>query len=81
MSRRFTAVERQWGGSWGLMGPVADPPDTPDWWWEVLTKDAKHVVVENAIKQKIAYSNFLMAQLKENVAMLEKVQAAMKKGV
>jgi hypothetical protein len=78
MSRKFSAVERRWGGSWGLIGPVADPPDTPDWWWDVLTKEAKQIIVEAGIKQRIETSKFVMARLKENVAMWEKVQATMK---
>jgi hypothetical protein len=78
MSRKFSAVERRWGGSWGLIGPVADPPDTPDWWWDVLTKEAKQIIVEAGIKQRIETSKFAMARLKENVAMWEKVQATMK---
>jgi hypothetical protein len=76
MSRKFTPVEQKWGGSWGLIGPVADFPDFGDI-WEKLTKEAQVVVVKAAIKQRIEYSNFAIGQLKENVAMLQKVQEMM----
>ena len=78
MSRKFTAVERKWGGSWGLLGPIADFPDTPDWWRGVLSKEATETMLESSIKQRIALNDFVVAQLKENTAMLEKVQATMK---
>jgi hypothetical protein len=78
MSRKFTAVERKWGGSWGLLGPIADFPDTPDWWWEILSKDAQRILVEAAIKQRIEVGNFVMGQLKENIAVWQKVMGTMK---
>ena len=78
MSRKFTPIERKWGGSWGLIGPVADFPDTPDWWWEILSKEAKQIIIETSIKQRIEISNFAIARLKENIAMLQKVQETMK---
>jgi hypothetical protein len=78
MSRRFTADELKWDGSWGLTGPVADtvafrvPP-----WWE-LGDEAKHIIMVAQIKQKIEFANFTIARLKENVVTLDKVLSTMK---
>lgn len=79
MERKFTPAELRWGGSWGLIGPVADFPDLPRDLWEELSKEAKQVITEAAIKQRIEYSNFVIARMKANVDMLQSVLNTMKK--
>jgi hypothetical protein len=78
MSKKFTADEMRWGGSWGLNGPIADFVAIPFPWWEIIGGEAKRVILETKIKQNIELANFIVARLKENVVMWDKVLSTMK---
>ena len=83
MSRKFTDDEKKWGGSWGLIGPIADftaqrvvLPDPP---FEILPKPVQQLVIETRIRQSVNYAKFAVGQLQENIEMWEKGLALMKR--